>query len=98
MNDLPRMLTVRQVADTLAASERYVRGLIRDGKLKAMRFKQRGTWRIYADSVSRLIDHPSHHERSDAYYERRAEAAMARLGYSPHPEHARLAPGRRSAR
>ena len=95
----PHMLTVKVVAEMLSVSERYVRTeLIHGGKIKAMRFKPRGPWRLFADSVSRLIDHASRHERSEAFYVRRAEAAMARLGFAPPRERDHRAPGRKPGR
>ena len=82
MNPSPHMLTVRDVAKLLATSERYVRQeLIGRGKLRAIRLKRRGPWRVYASSVERLLGHPICHEKSEAYYARRTADARRRLGY-----------------
>ncbi len=99
MNSVPQFLTVQQVAKLLVTSDRYVRKeLIRAGKVRAIRFKRRGPWRIYASSLDRLLDHPICHEKSEAYYDRRADLAMARLGYSLPSAPVRPSPVRRSGR
>ncbi len=79
---MPQLLTVQQVAEMLALTDRYVRQeLIGQGKLRAIRLKRHGPWRIYASSLDRLLDHPICREKSDGYYERRTADARRRLGY-----------------
>ncbi len=51
-----RLLTTRQVADTLGCSQRYVRTLVGHGTLKAIRLQPGGVYRIYEQSVSDLCD------------------------------------------
>ena len=74
------LLTVREVADLIRYSPRQVRTLISQGKIKAYRLTPHGQWRIDASSVSLLADFETDRQHSDEYYQRRALAAMAKVG------------------
>lgn len=98
MTDPPRMLTVRQVAEQIGRSPRYVREvLIHGGKVRAIRLTEHGGWLVYADSLVSLFGIVSRqNEPSDAECERRAARARAELGYLPRSKRAGRGPGRRS--
>ncbi len=82
MTDVPRLLTVHEVADLLGVSCRYVREeLIGGGRLRAVRFKKRGAWHVCASSVEKLVSLSGERNRSEDYSRQRAEAARRRLGY-----------------
>ena len=83
-------MTVREVAEAIRYSPRQVRALIKQGKIKAYRLTPHGQWRIDASSVSLLAEFETERQHSDEYYERRALAAMARVGLKPPDMPARL--------
>ena len=74
------LMTVREVAEAIRYSPRRVRALISQGKIKAYRLTPRGQWRIDASSVSLLAEFETERQHSDRYYQRRALAAMAKVG------------------
>ena len=74
------LMTVREVAEAIRYSPRQVRALIKQGKIKAYRLTPRGQWRIDASSVFLLAEFETERQHSDEYYQRRALAAMAKVG------------------
>ena len=73
-----RLLTTREVAELLACPPRYVRVLIRQGRLQFMRLTPRGAYRIDAASVEALM--PSDAKVVDGIdYACLAREAMARV-------------------
>lgn len=46
MDDLPRFLTLADVAELLSTSSAQVYALVRRGELKAMKIGGRGQWRV----------------------------------------------------
>lgn len=77
MSDLPRMLTVAEVAEALRCTPRTVYARLAAGRLRGVRL---GRWLVYRDAVAELLGEPPAVRRRDAW---RAEAAMARLGLTP---------------
>lgn len=85
MLDLPQMLTVRQVADILQVSERYVRAdLIGKGRIRAIKLIDGGCWRIDAESVARLVGRSvTVTEKSEEYYSQKTALARGERGFVP---------------
>jgi len=85
MLDLPQMLTVRQVADILQVSERYVRAeLIGKGRIRAIKLVDGGCWRIDAESVAKLVGRRiTMTEKPEEYYRRKTALARAERGFVP---------------
>jgi len=52
---IPETVTVAKAAEALHRTPRYVRRLIADGRLKAVRLTQRGHWLVYESSLSALL-------------------------------------------
>ena len=52
---MERLMTMRQVAETLGCSVYCVRTLIRRGKLNFTRFSPDGAYRIFSSSVEELV-------------------------------------------
>ena len=78
---IPEVMTVREVAEQLRCSPRYVRGLIHNGKLKATRLVDGGRFLIFKDSVDRLLGIRVQKPSREAL-RRRALLAAARGGFS----------------
>ena len=55
----PRAMTTRVTAELLGCSTDRVCRLIRDGKLKAVRFGRRGVYRVLAESIDALLGKPA---------------------------------------
>lgn len=67
----PRFMTLHEVATELAISHRQVYQMVRRGDLRAIKFGERGTWRIeravldefvetaYAAGAAYVQDHPT---------------------------------------
>ena len=85
MNSVPDMLSVRDVAQKLRRGPKYVRCLIHQGKLRAVRLKKpSGRFLVFPESVNALLG-VSVERESEASLYRRAKAAGERLGYSHEP-------------
>jgi hypothetical protein len=64
----------------LHKSPRFVRDLIADGKLKAVRLTERGHWLVFADSLSALLGVKPERHHSPEYHLRRDREILARRG------------------
>jgi len=80
----PTTLTVAMVARQLSMSPKWVRKQINTGRLRAVKTPGgRGRWLVFADSVDAFLGLRTRRRRpSEAEDLRRADAAMARLGFS----------------
>ncbi len=78
---VPQMLTVEDVAKRLSCGRGQVRKLIKDGRLRAVRYTDCGHYRIAETTVASFlgvrVQKP--HELSDEEVKRRRRAARARL-------------------
>lgn len=97
--ELPKLLTVAETADTLRVSTRTVRRLIDAGLLRATklvsadsgRTMPQSRLRVFGDSLSSYLGiSPSRPKRTSIAYRREVAAAMAILGQTPLSEIGRL--------
>jgi len=77
---VPEMVTVAKAAEALHRTPRYVRRLIAQGRLKAVRFSERSHWLVFADSISALLGVKPERQRSPEYHLRRDLEILARRG------------------
>ena len=78
MADLPRFLTLADVAEVLSTSSAQVYALVRRGDLPAIKIGGRGQWRVEASQLEAYIER--------AYSETRAFVQANPLGRSELPD------------
>ena len=78
-------LTAREAAAAIRRRPRYVRDLIRAGRLRALRLVEGGSYLIDARSFSEFCGEPTEKYVDDREARRRAGDVAARLGFSRQP-------------
>lgn len=79
---LPELATVREVADALHCTTRFVREeLIAKKKVRAVQLADRGNWRIDVESVEQLVGRKVRRRDDDDYDEAEAIASAVRMGW-----------------
>ncbi|MDM8005440.1 MAG: helix-turn-helix domain-containing protein [Phycisphaerae bacterium] len=80
MSQVPDTMTVAEAAEAIRKSPRYVRGLIAEGRLKAVRLSERGHWLVFADSIAVLLGVKAQRQHSPEYHLKRDQEILARMG------------------
>ena len=56
MNGLPKLYLVRELSEHIQVHKNTINQWCREGKIKAFRFTEGGTWRIPESEVRRLLE------------------------------------------
>ena len=72
-------MTAAQTAKAIHKSPRFVRDLIADKKLKAVRITQRGHWLVFTDSLSALLGVKAPRQHSQEYYMKKDREILERM-------------------